>query len=673
MVEARRVDPGTSSGSIPRTDDPDITMRLSYLTIAMAALAPITSLAVAAEGSSPPRAVSQGTTPTTADETIVVTAERRETSLERSTADVSVIDAADDRRLGHPLNPADLLDGLPGVDVLPTGGGLDGGSTSVRLRGGRAQDTQYLVDGIPCNDPASIDGAPNAAFLSTAGLDRIEVVRGAQSGLYGARAVGGVVNLITLRPTPTLQASGRAEAGSWDTYRLDAEASGPVDEQLGYALGFSGLSSRGFSSLTTPGADGDPGQHEADGLRRGSATGRLEFRPDPLTMVYLGGNYSAFNQDWDSYDAFTFVPLPDDAASNTRVRSWRGSAGGEIKPGETLTLSADTALSVTHRVLDDSQFGLSAFDTRERYAALRGLWRPLRELTFSLGSDGKWDQAETGAMDAADRMVGIWGQAATSLPYGEASATLRQDRHSRDGGATTWRLGGAGFIPDERVKVHASLATGFTPPSLDQLYGTYPGFFATVGNPDLTAETSLSRDLGLTLRPERGIVADVTAFRTDYHDKIEYYDPDGIGGLPATYRNRPDARVEGVEGSLAFDESRYPVVVRASCTWQHFDDDSNAMQRLLPNRKARLEAGYRWRQPKVWLGANLDAVGRRPDLFGTGTLHGYALLGATLRWTIDKTWEIYLRGENLGDVRYEVNPGYSTPGRSGAVGLTATF
>ena len=174
--------------------------------------------------------------PSAADQTVVVTADRQDSTRERTTATIDVVDQGDQRDLGHPANAWDALRTLPGTDVLGTAGGFDGGNVGIRLRGGNASDTRLLVDGIPLGDPTETQGNANLAWLGSAGLERIEVVRGGQSGLYGSRAVTGVVNLLTIRPTATHQSDVLVEGGSFDTGRAEAAASGPLGGSAGYAL-----------------------------------------------------------------------------------------------------------------------------------------------------------------------------------------------------------------------------------------------------------------------------------------------------------------------------------------------------------------------------------------------------------------------------------------------------
>lgn len=631
------------------------------------------SLTLAALAAGPAILVAEDA-PTIPNHTVIVTADRRESDKERSSVSVEVVDAVDVERLGQPINVSDRLMGLPGVDVVGGGGGIDGGTTSIRLRGGRAQDTRYLVDGIPLNDPLGIDGAVNGAFLPSAGLERIEVVKGAQSGLYGSNAVAGVVQLLSARPTSDHENHVIAEGGSFATTRLAGTATGPVSSAVGYALGVDLMNSNGFSVTTTAqDPTGSPDHHEDDALRRAGVNGRVEWSPHTAVSWYASGLMQAVNQDYDDWGD------PEDDGSLMRQRLWRAATGGTVKPLHALTVTLDAAYTDADKTLDGAYSGVNIFQLHEQYAAARATWTPDALVDLTVGGDGTWDQGETDALDASDHTVGVWAQAALHHAWVDATATVRRDENAEAGGATTWRLGAAGFTPDHMVKVHGNAGTGFVTPTLDQRYGAYPAipawFFAeTVGNPELEPEHSFSRDAGVTLRPFPRVAAeaDVTVYRTDYQDKIVYVYGDIFANIPNTYANVTAGHTEGVEASLSLDDPGIPVKARMSATWQRFADDRNALQRLLPGRKGRVEVGYAW--PAVWLGTHVDMVGERWTINGASQdLPGYALLGATARWSVTERIACYIRGENLTDTHYEINPGYTTMPRAGFVGLDARF
>src|ERR1043165_2495033 len=283
------------------------------------------------------------------DESVVVTADRRDTPAPRSTASVERVDAEDIRERGYVLNTWQWLDGLAGVDAGSGYGGIDGGLGRVRLRGTNSYDTQWLVDGIPVSDPSTPQGNIPTNQLPVAGLESLELVRGAQSGLYGSRAVGGVINLIAARPTREHEILARAEAGSFGTVRGTAQGTGPLAEGLGYALAVDGLHSDGFSARTDADATGDDRDHEADSVDRLGANGRLEWQAHATTNPYAAARFQASNQEFDSSG-------PDDRLSLSKIRTTGVSTGSRSRLGDRLTLESDLSWLGSDRTYRDDGF-----------------------------------------------------------------------------------------------------------------------------------------------------------------------------------------------------------------------------------------------------------------------------------------------------------------------------
>jgi vitamin B12 transporter len=615
---------------------------------------------------------------------VVVTADRQPVTRERTTASVDVVDEADARALGHPNNTWQLLSGLPGVDIATTGG-VDGGTVGIRLRGTNSFDTQILVDGLPIDDPTNTQGQGNISVLDGAGLDRIEVVRGGQGGLYGSRAVGGVVNFITARPTATPEISARAEGGSFGTARLEGTATGPLSQSAGYAVSLGGLHSNGINNVADAGTNGRPGDHERDGVDRLGANARVEVAPLADATLYAALHSENAAQEYDGYDA-SFVLDPEDDASLQRFRLVRGSLGGAFTTGkaEVSVDAAETRMLRTYAAADPSPD--NSYRGRKDYLTARvgtEVLTPGKErgwgldhLGLAIGSDFSHDYATVDAYGAqiseSALQTGVWGQALLGDRYLEFSQTARVDRHSREGNNGTFRSGLAAF-PSAAVKLHGSVGTTFRAPSLYELYAPpeYSGA-PLLGNPDLEAQRARTYDLGHETRLPGGLVLTNTAFRTDYTQAIEYvYDPSAFAG---TYQNVDGYRIEGIENSLAWrGEQGFGGWISYTVQRTDLDETEIGSGRAftgLPKQKASLQP--EWRHEQVWVTVRLDVIGRRV-VYGAAELPGYALLGAAAGYSISRTWEVYMRGENLGNTAYQTNSGYATPGAAGYAGVTATF
>ncbi len=597
---------------------------------------------------------------------LVVTADRQESDPWRSTAVTDTVTAADIHDRGSPLNAYQLVAGLPGVDVLGGNGGVDGGIGSIRLRGSRAEDTLILVDGIPLHDASTIQETYNLAAIDGGGLTGIEVVRGAQSGLYGSGAAGGVINFLTVRPTAAPAVNARVEGGSFATARLDGSATGPIGDGFGYAFAVGGLHSNGISSLTER-DDGRTDDHERDAVDRGSLTGRVETTVVPGTRLYLAARGEAANQEYDStLSVPPYTGQPDDDASLAKQRTMRGSTGGQ-GDWDRVHAALDLARTRAERTYDDPA-GDGSYVGTESWAAGRigyDLLRPAAKRTavdrasLTVGGDARWSRAEVDdgryftQTDDKERLRGAYAQALVGGELFELSGTGRLDSHSQAGTAKTGRAGAAVF-PIATVKLHGSIANAFRAPSLYELYGPF------AGNADLEPQRSKGYDAGADILAAEHLTLSATAFRTDYQQAI------GFGAL--SYENTGGYRVEGVETAATWADAGDGPFATASWTWQRSDLDDQLINGV-PKQKGLLQPG--WRQGPAWATLRIEATGERPS--GGVLLPGYVLFGAAAGWHLDRTWEIYARGENLLDKGYVVNPGYTTPGIAGYAGANAAF
>ena len=638
-------------------------MRLLSASLAILACAP----ALLAEDASAPATTSLAA-PAPTEGTVIVTAQRQEEDAVRSTASTTTLTADDLHDRGYATSTHDYLRGLAGVDVRQSG--AYGGTVDVQIRGASSYDTQVLLDGIPFNDPSTTQGNPDLGLLNPAGLGRIEVVKGAQSGLWGSRAVGGVINLISQRPTATTIGEARVEAGSYDNYQAAAALSGPLGDGLGFALGADALTVRGISAKTDD-PQGRPGDHERDGFTRLGMNGRFEARADSGAVGYLGLNALTATSHFDG-NRPDFSGNPDDAVSLQQERIWRGSGGGEVPFGDGLRLLGDLAeTGIDRRYPNETQFDQD-YATQETYASLRLRDTHLEHLALTLGGDGTWSRfASTfpgGArdIDAGDHLIGVWAQGLLTTRPAEFSLVGRHDEHSRNGGASTYRVAGALFPVVDRCKVFASVASAFRAPSLFELYAP-PFFGSPTGNADLHAQKSTSYEAGASAFVDQVFALTATAFRTDYDQQIAFDFTQG-------YINAPGAAVRGVEAELdAGDEAAGPSG-RLAWTWQQSEDAGGVPTVFVPTQK--FSAGARWAWARAWVSGRVDAVGRRTDA-DHADLPGYALIGAAAGWTVLPHAELYVRGDNLAGARYVEVQGfgstYSTMGRNGAVGMRAWF
>lgn len=597
---------------------------------------------------------------------VVVTAERRPSDPRRASAVVEVVDAEDIRERGGVLNPQDRLRRLPGVNVVNANGGVDGGVTYLNLRGTPSAYTQVQVDGIPVAEASTIQGDRNPTRIQPAGVARTEVVKGTQSGLYGSRAIGGVVNFLGDRPTAGYDSSVRVGFGSFHTGEAEVRSTGPLGDTTGYALAVEGLSSRGFSA-TTDGYDGNPGQFEPDGVDRGSGRLRLEWHPAERWTLSTTLSGSTANTGLDA--------TPDDAYSLQQDRMGRVAVGMAFDGGKDADAAIDAAYTDYYRFFRFAGSTDETYRSDEYYAAGHGSLVIGGGLRASAGVDLRRQAADIqgfGPIHDADSMAGLWGQLAWGARWVEATLTGREDLHSSFNAHTSGRAGLA-LMPVKQVTVRAAVANGYRAPSLYERYVNSPRydfgsyFYQQLGNADLEPETTRQGEAGLDLRPIEGLTLSGTLFRTLFDRRIastSVYNPVTNTDV-GTYRNeQAAARSDGIESSATAERlGGLPLTVRGWYTLTRTEDAKGKPFLRQPRHSGGAEATVREQRGRwgFWQNLGIEAqsgykVYGFPDPLPA---EGRTLMTAAVGLDYDGRYELALRGENLlNDI---ASPGPSFP------------
>ncbi len=634
--------------------------------------------------------------------TIIVTAERGESELWNAPQSVSVVESDAIDRRGGGSETVDWFRELPGVGVFKKYGGYDGNVPDVRIRGLDSAYTQMVIDGIPFNDPVAINGEVNLSFLAPAGVERVELLRGSQSGLYGSRAIGGVAGVRTLRPTAMHQAEASASYGSFATMQGTVQATGPIGAKAGYAVAVEGMQTDGFTTLT-PDAEGSPDGYEADALSRTSYSARLEAQPLAGASVYAAAMGSKVEQDYDDgyhagWPSYAYLPevSADDPIAGNQVVSNRFAAGGTFK-GERLRLSADAAWTGSERenttIYGSNYFGgvvpdpvLVEYRGRETFLSATAGWRADHGLEVMVGSDARFQQASQHRSDVGglwsddDRIVGAFVQATWSHERCELGVVGRQDQISDYGSQQSGRASGAVFFAERTLKLRGSLSNGYRSPSLYERFGTDSALFYE-GNPDLKVESSRSYELGADWLFLESVDLSATWFRTDFEDKISWDFPPFP--QPSTMQNL-DGRSEssGVEiGAGITDISSSGIDVAGDYTGLTTADPRGDEFAFAPNHRGGVRVtATQQAAARVRLWESLRVERTTPYYASTGErerVDGYTLASAAIGVTLDGRYEASLRIENLTDEAYVVNSSfgqtYATMPRSYYVSVKATF
>jgi len=559
---------------------------------------------------------------------------------------------------------SDLLRLAPGVAVATTG--PRGTQTQLRIRGAEANHTLLFVDGIRFNDPAAGNEA-RFELLAADLLTRIELVRGPQSALWGAEALGGVVAVATADPLRARGLAGLGEYGSLDSARAFARVAHRAGA-TGFAAAAGWQRSDGIDSFAEAG--------ERDGFESRFAALKAVHRSGPFELGAVG-HWIEGRSDYDGFDPVSFRRADTLDATENRigaVRGWgmfesgRWSARAEASwldsanrnrlagaplnrtDGARLTLGAQLSRRLGRHLL------VAAVDRQEEDFRARD--------TAFAGATAQ-DRAR-----AATAFVGEW-----RAEWSDAVTTdiaVRRDSFSAFADATTLR---AALLvrPARGWSLHASYGEGIAQPTFYDLYGFFPGSF--VGNPGLRSERSRGWEAGLRWSDDRLSLA-VAGFSARLRDEIvDTFDPATF--LASTANADGASRRDGVELTAGWRHGE-ALSLDASYTWLDAGEQRSAGAALVretrrprhsPSLVAHGAAGrFRWGASLAYVGARRDSDF---DSFPATLvrLDDYLLASLSLAWRVAPQLELYARAENGFDADYQDVVGYNTPGRTVHAGV----
>jgi vitamin B12 transporter len=588
---------------------------------------------------------------TTPVDSIVVTAARMPQRAADVIADTTVIHAEEIGRAGAG-SVADILARQPGIEIARNGSA--GASTSLFLRGANSNQVVVLLDGVRIGSSTTGGASWNAVPLES--IERIEIVYGPLSTLYGADAIGGVVQIFTRKGEPGFAAAASIGAGTEATRQASAHLSGASsgDHAVSYAIGAGHERSDGFSA-TQPGAFGyNP---DDDGYRRSSASGRIALALVPGHEIGAQFLHSRLRAEYDSGSSSYGANNRQDL--NTVSAFMRN----QILPNWHSTVQIARADDELGSFTSTAASGASQIDTRQtEFTWQNAITLGPDTLQLLYGHRKESVESSSTAALGRDRITNSYA----------AAYAMRRDRHLFDLSARQDRsqygdknTGAAGygyqFAPGQRAT--ASIGTSFRAPTFNELY--YPGYGVPTNRPERGRNTELG------LRYERaGTSVDATWFRNRLTDMIVSATPcpdlrDGRTGSCAY--NVASATLEGV--TLAAATRVGPLRLRGSVDWQ--DPRDNASGKRLARRAGRhgnLQAEYV--DGRLDTGAELQLSGERfDDAANLRRLGGYGLLNLYATWRIDGDWSLLARVNNANDKRYELARAYGTGGRSWFAGL----
>jgi len=351
------------------------------------------------------------------------------------------------------------------------------------MQGAAAQNTLILLDGKPVTDPSGVGGLFDLRLLPVNQLERIEVIKGSQSTLYGTDAIAGVINLISSVPAEKPFGGGASLSyGAFNTVKGSAAMSGSVNSSLRYSVSYNRESSDGFSAAGSPQGGGEFGD---DGYRMNSFFSRVEILAGNSLTITPFLNYSANNGD---YDAGAF----QDADNRYELEMLHPGVRSEFRTGD-LRVRADYGYTRTTRLFV-SQFGENQFEGRFHDGDIYADYKLSDYASILAGFNVQDYTIPSGAEGESDR--GAW----IASPYAtiylkdfkglNAELGYRLNRHSQYGTNSTFSAAPSYFLT-ENLKLNASIATGFKVPTPDELFGPFGA------NADLDPQRSLYMTVGL--------------------------------------------------------------------------------------------------------------------------------------------------------------------------------
>jgi vitamin B12 transporter len=599
-------------------------------------------------------------------QTIVISATRIPTPMLEVASSMTVITAAEiEARQQRTF--ADVLKEVPGLNVVQTGG--PGGVTSVFMRGTNSNHTKVLLDGIDLSDPSNSTGAFDFGQLLTQDIERVEVLRGPQSGLYGSDAIGGVINIITKAGNGPAQFKGLIEGGSFDTFNQAGTLSGSQDAfHYSASVAHFHAGSVPVTPLellqTPPAPPGTPRNNDYDDNLTLSTRLGYDLTPDfdlGLVARYSDIHLHTTGEDYSPDPPYLGYPAAAQTTAATdeyftRLYAHANSFGGLLDQTLGLNFSHDRTSTV------QPPTPVAALNTGERRQAD---WQGNIHLdptqTVVLGAVYERDNIN----EPISAQVHISsGYAELQSQFGEhwySAANVRYDDNSRFGSKVTYRFAPTWVNAASDTKLKASVGSGFKAPTLSELYQDFPPFF--FANPNLQPETSTGWDAGIEQGFGQG------AWRvgaTYFHNSISNLITTDVTG--SSYANIGHATTQGVESFIAYQPWK-TLTLRIDYTYTEATDDATQEELLRrPKNKGSFDAA--WQITPVWLTTfDVLTVGTWVDGnrdFSVPRLDAPTYTTVDLATTYELTQRLALiaRIDNLLDRHYQNPVGFQQPGFS---------
>ncbi|MDR3300105.1 MAG: TonB-dependent receptor [Candidatus Accumulibacter sp.] len=580
-------------------------------------------------------------------DTIVVTASRQQMRTNELLSDVTVIEREEIEAAGPSASLGDLLARQPGLELVASGG--PGAASSIYIRGAKAGHTLLLIDGLRAGSATT--GAPDLSYLPLQQIERIEILRGAASSLYGSDAIGGVIQVFTRKGEGPTAFNAEAGFGSHNTRAVSAGLSGGY-QRWSYSLQAANQRTHGFSAANA--RDSYSFNRDKDGYRNTSASGSLAYtfaRDQEVGLKFL------YADGWNDYDGGG----ASDYRQDVRLSSFNLYSFNRVNSVWTSTLRLGQSVDATHNYRDGQNDG--KFRTRQTQYQWQNDFRlPVGSALLALERlEERISTADAYIRDKRhiDSIVAGWNG---SFNAHRLQFDLRRDDNSQYGDKTTG-FASYGYQFSNAWRANVSYGTAFKAPSFNDLYYPLDDWWMH-GNPDLKPETSKNKEIALHYQTGAHH-ASITAYQNDVKNLINWiYDG-------STYETQPEnvdtARLRGV--TLAYDGHLWDLDVKAIADFQ--DPRDRELDKVLTYRSHRhgsLSVGQRrgvWDWNLEW---QLHSERYRNET-NTQTLGGYALVNLQAGYRFAPGWSAFIRANNIFDKKYALNYGFNTDGANIFVGV----
>ena len=582
--------------------------------------------------------------------TIVITASRFEQNVAQSLTPVTVI-TQQELKQSQPKSVAQALQQVTGIQVVNSGG--YGQTSSLYMRGLDQKRMLVLVDGVQVGSATL--GTASLEHFPLDQIERIEVVRGARSSLYGSNAIAGVVQIFT-KKAKNNQNHAEVEAGAGsDNARQLGVNGGWANEDTRISASVSHFKTDGFDVWDKEGEDGE----DDDGYTNNALKLSAEHQLDQVKL-FAGVQHNEGENDYDQ------CSKPDWSKTNDCVSLFENTTthvGAQAELGDDLNLR--TQLSHHKDSSQQEVEGVKAdkFVTKNYHFSLQSDYSVNDNHTLVAGIDYKQDKISGSGVSAYQEdqrdnkaLFGLWQWQQSRFT---SSVSGRIDDNEAFGSFDTFGVE-VGVELIEGLQLTAGRASAFTAPTFNDLYAPDTGW--TAGNPDVAPETSDTNSLGLSYQVTPALYTALNVYQTDVDDMIIWAPDDSGKWMPS---NVESVEIKGAELSAQFQHEN--TLVQANIEWLDAENaqGENKGKQLIYRAKNKATLRIAQQIEQFTLGASATYIGERyADSANTDKLNGYTLLDLDGQYQINRDLSLKMTVKNLTDKDYVSKRNYATEGRS---------